>query len=80
MMRIARTHVVRYTQQINKISIMMTILFVINSVEAEYGHGSRLRNKMPIKNKKTEKNDDDRNGTSPTTITRMCAIDTEMID
>lgn len=59
MMRIARTHVVRYTQQINKISIMMTILFVINSVEAEYGHGSRLRNKMPIKNKRQRKNDDD---------------------
>lgn len=62
MMRIARTHVVRYTQQINKISIMMTILFVINSVEAEYGHGSRLRNKMPIKNKRQRKNDDDDDG------------------
>lgn len=73
MMRIARTHVVRYTQQINKISIMMTILFVINSVEAEYGHGSRLRNKMPIKNKKTEKkNDDDRNGITDHDYKNVC--------
>lgn len=79
MMRIARTYVVRYTQQINKISIMMTILFVINSVEAEYGHGSRLRNKMPIKNKRQRKNTTT-TAASPTTITRMCAIDTEMID